>query len=151
MTDGLRKKFWERYPLDELSKPEWEALCDGCGKCCLIKLEDEDSGTVNYTNVACRLFDSETCRCGNYALRKQMVSGCVVLRPENIERNAHWMPSTCAYRLLHEGDPLPDWHPLLTGDPESVHDADISMRGKVLSEFEVEEEDLEDYIIEGLQ
>lgn len=151
MTDGLRKNFWERHPLDELTKPEWEALCDGCGKCCLIKLEDEDSGEVNYTNVACRLFDSETCRCGNYALRKQMVSGCVVLTPENIERNAHWMPTTCAYRLLHEGDPLPGWHPLITGDAESVHDADISMRGKVLSEYEVEEEDLEDYVIEGLQ
>jgi uncharacterized cysteine cluster protein YcgN (CxxCxxCC family) len=151
MTDGLRKKFWERFSLDELTKPEWEALCDGCGKCCLIKLEDEDTGTVNYTNVACRLFDSDTCRCGNYPLRKQMVSGCVVLQPENIERNAHWMPTTCAYRLLQEGAPLPDWHPLITGDPDSVHDADISMRDKVLSEFEVEEEDLEDYIIEGLQ
>ena len=151
MTKDLREKFWERFPLDELTKPEWEALCDGCGKCCLIKLEDDDSGEVNYTNVACRLFDPQTCRCGNYALRKQMVSGCVVLTPENIERNAHWMPTTCAYRLLHEGSPLPDWHPVLTGDPDSVHDADISMRGKVLSEYEVEEDDLEDYIIDGLQ
>jgi uncharacterized cysteine cluster protein YcgN (CxxCxxCC family) len=149
--DAPRKNFWTRFELEDLTKPEWEALCDGCGKCCLLKLEDEQTGDVAYTNVACRLFDSETCRCGNYALRKQLVAGCVVLTPDNIARNAHWMPTTCAYRLLHEGQPLPDWHPLISGDPESVHDADISMQGKVLSEYEVTDEDLEDHVIEGLQ
>jgi uncharacterized cysteine cluster protein YcgN (CxxCxxCC family) len=148
---NLRKNFWKKFDIGDLSKPEWEALCDGCGKCCMIKLEDHETAEVKYTNVACRLFDAETCRCGNYALRRQMVAGCVVLTPENIERNAHWMPGTCAYRLLQNGDPLPDWHPLITGNSDSVHTANISMQGNVLFEYEVAEEDLEDHIVEGLQ
>lgn len=148
---ALRKNFWQNYDLTELSKAEWEALCDGCGKCCLIKLEDEDTGELKYTNIGCRLFDDSTCRCGNYALRRQLVAGCVVLTPQNIERNAHWMPSTCAYRLLQEGGDLPDWHPLITGTRDTVHSAGISMRGKTVSEYEVEEDDLQDYVIEGLQ
>lgn len=148
---ALRKNFWQNYDLTELSKAEWEALCDGCGKCCLIKLEDEDTGELKYTNIGCRLFDDSTCRCGNYALRRQLVARCVVLTPQNIERNAHWMPSTCAYRLLQEGGDLPDWHPLITGTRDTVHSAGISMRGKTVSEYEVEEDDLQDYVIEGLQ
>ena len=115
------------------------------------KLEDDETGDVHYTNIACRLFDDKTCSCGNYPLRKQMVAGCVVLTPENIERNAHWMPSTCAYRLLEEGGILPDWHPLITGNPQSVQDADISMHEKTVAEYEVNEDDFEDYVIEGLQ
>ena len=115
-----------------------------------MKLEDGDSGKVVFTNISCRLFDSEDCRCGQYALRKQMVAGCVVLTAENIERNAYWMPRTCAYRLRHEGKPLPEWHPLVSGNPETVHEAGISMRGKVTAEFEVDEDDLEDYVIEGI-
>ena len=99
--------------MTEMTQPEWEALCDGCGKCCLLKLEDEDTNEVKFTNVACRLFDDSTCRCQNYALRKQMVSGCVVLTPENIERISHWMPNTCGYRRIFEGQPLMDWHPLI--------------------------------------
>lgn len=144
-------KFWETKDLTEMTKTEWESLCDGCGKCCLIKLENEDTETLHYTNVGCRLFDDATCTCGNYALRKQMVSGCVILTPENIERNAEWMPSTCAYRLLQEGMPLPEWHPLRTGTQQSVHDAGISMQGRTIPEQDVNEDDLEDYIIEGLQ
>jgi uncharacterized cysteine cluster protein YcgN (CxxCxxCC family) len=147
----LRKNFWETVDLKDMTREEWEALCDGCGKCCLLKLEDADTDQVHYTNIACRLFDDKTCTCGNYALRKQLVAGCVVLTPENLERNAHWMPSTCAYRLIKQGSPLPAWHPLISGDPQSVHDADISMQGKTLAEYEVNEDDLEDYIIEGLQ
>ncbi len=144
-----RPEFWSKQPLDALTRPEWEALCDGCGRCCLLKLEDEDSNEIAYTNVACRLFDDQACRCGQYALRKQMVAGCVVLTPENIERHAYWMPETCAYRLRFEGKPLYDWHPLISGDPDSVHRAGISMRGKVVAEYDVDEEDLEDYVIEG--
>jgi len=153
MTDktNLRPKFWETIDLVDMTRNEWEALCDGCGKCCMLKLEDDDDGDVHYTNVACRLFDDKTCRCGNYALRKQLVAGCVVLTPENIERNAHWMPSTCAYRIIEEGNTLPEWHPLISGDPQSVLMAGISMQGKTLAEYEVNEDDLEDHIIEGLQ
>ncbi len=146
----LRPRFWEHHALDDLSKAEWEALCDGCGRCCLLKLEDEDSGDIAYTRIACRLFDPESCRCGNYALRQQLVSGCVVLSPENIERHAYWMPATCAYRRLFEGQGLPDWHPLVSGDPGTVHSAGISMRGKVVAEYDVEEESFEDFVIDGI-
>ncbi len=114
---------------DRHDPAEWEALCDGCGKCCLNKLEDADTGEVEFTRVACRLFDGETCRCGHYAIRKQFVPECVVLTPENIEHNAYWMPRTCAYRLLYEGKPLYDWHPLISGRPASVHEAGVSVRG----------------------
>jgi uncharacterized protein len=108
----LRPRFWERIPLRNLTPAEWEALCDGCGKCCLNKLEDADTGEVAFTRVACRLLDGESCRCGNYAIRKTLVPECVVLTPANIAEIAYWMPRTCAYRLLWEGKPLADWHPL---------------------------------------
>jgi len=147
--ENLRKNFWTRFDLGDLSKDEWEALCDGCGRCCLLKLEDEDTSAIAYTRVSCRLFDPESCRCGNYPLRKQLVAGCVVLTPENIERIAYWMPETCAYRRLFDGATLPDWHPLLTGRTDSVHLAGISVRGNVVPEYDVDEEDLEDYLIEG--
>ncbi|MBZ0128216.1 MAG: YcgN family cysteine cluster protein [Rhodobacteraceae bacterium] len=146
---SLRPKFWT-LPLEDLSKPEWEALCDGCGRCCLLKLEDEDTGDIVFTSVACRLFDAETCTCGQYALRKQMVAGCVVLSPENIARNAYWMPATCAYRLRFEERPLYPWHRLISGRADSVHAAGISMRHKVLAEYEVDTDDLEDYLIEDM-
>jgi len=139
---GLRSRFWEKTALEDMSKPEWEALCDGCGKCCLLKMEDEDTGDVYYTDIACRLFDIEKCGCSSYALRRQLVADCVSLTPENIGRNAHWMPSTCAYRLLHEDRPLYDWHPLLTGDANSVHQAGASVAGAVVAEYEVDDDDL---------
>jgi uncharacterized protein len=145
---GLRAEFWRRYPLDELTRPEWEALCDGCAKCCLVKLEDEDSGEVAYTNVACRLLDMGTCRCGNYPLRQQLVGGCVALGRENLEEVLTWMPRTCAYRLVHEGRDLEPWHPLLSGDPESVHRAGISLRGRMVAEYAVDEDDWPDHVIE---
>lgn len=145
---GLAPRFWERKPLSAMSRREWEALCDGCGKCCLNKLEDEDTGEVALTCVACRLLDDESCRCAHYENRHQFVPDCIVLTPENLDRNAYWMPATCAYRLLWEGRPLHDWHPLISGDPASVHRAGVSARGRTLSEFDVPEEEWDEHIIE---
>lgn len=146
--DGLQPRFWERKPLAKLSDREWEALCDGCGKCCLNKLEYEDTGEVELTRVACRLLDDETCRCAHYENRHQFVPDCIVLRPDNLDSHAYWMPRTCAYRLLWEGRPLYDWHPLISGTAESVHRAGVSVRGMTVSEFDTPEDDWEDYIIE---
>jgi hypothetical protein len=145
---SLAPRFWERKPLNKLSRAEWEALCDGCGKCCLNKLEDEESGEVALTRVACRLLDDASCRCAQYEIRHQFVPDCIVLKPENLDSHAYWMPQTCAYRLLWQGRPLPDWHPLITGDPDSVHKAGVSVRGMTVSEFDTPEDDWEDHIIE---
>ena len=144
----LRPRFWERVPLQKMSPPEWEALCDGCGKCCLNKLEYADTGEMVFTRVACRLLDDETCRCAHYEIRKQIVPECVVLTPQNIEQNAYWMPRTCAYRLLWQGKPLHDWHPLISGDPNSVHKAGVSMRHATVGEMEIPVEDWEDYAVD---
>ncbi len=146
--DGLRPRFWERVPLRNLAPREWEALCDGCGKCCLNKLEDEETAKVVFTRVACRLLDDELCRCVHYETRKQIVPECVVLTPENIADIAYWMPRSCAYRLLYEGKPLYDWHPLISGDPETVHAAGMSVRGWTVPEFDVPVEDWEDHVID---
>lgn len=153
MTDpidrsGLAPRFWETKPLKAMSPREWEALCDGCGKCCLNKLEDEDTGQVELTCVACRLFDDTTCRCAQYEIRHQFVPECIVMTPANIDEHAYWMPRTCAYRLLWQGKPLHDWHPLISGTPESVHAAGVSMKGRTVPEFEIDEDDWEDHIIE---
>ena len=146
--DKLRPQFWETVPLRKMNPREWEALCDGCGKCCLNKLEDPDTAEIAFTRVACRLLDGETCRCAQYDIRKQIVPECVVLTPKSLPDSAYWMPQTCAYRLLFEGKPLFDWHPLISGDPNSVHDAGVSMWRRTVPEFEVPEEEWEDYIIE---
>ncbi|MFY1710406.1 YcgN family cysteine cluster protein [Tritonibacter mobilis] len=146
--DGLAPKFWEKKPLKKLSPREWEALCDGCGKCCLNKLEDEDTGEVALTRVACRLLDDQTCQCAHYETRHSFIPECIVLKPENLDTHAYWMPQTCAYRRLWEGNSLPDWHPLVTGDPDSVHRAGVSVRGMTVSEFDTPLEEWEDYIIE---
>ncbi len=143
----LRRHFWQ-MPLSKLSPDEWEALCDGCGKCCLNKLEDEESGEVALTRVACRLLDDVTCRCGQYDIRKTLVPECIQLKPETMADVAYFMPETCAYRLRHEGKPLYHWHPLVSGDPQSVHDAGVSVRGITVPEFEVPEEEWEEHIIE---
>mgnify|MGYP000877986295 FL=1 len=145
---ALRPRFWERFPLTKLTQPEWEALCDGCGKCCLNKLEDADTGEVFFTRIACRLLDDATCRCSNYEGRKAIVPECVVLTPSTLKDISYWMPKSCAYRRLNEGRGLADWHPLVSGDPESVHRAGISVRGQTLGEFEVPEDDWEDHIID---
>ena len=146
--DGLRAKFWEKVALQNLSPKEWEALCDGCGKCCLNKLEDPDTQEIAFTNVACRLLDDTTCRCAQYDIRKQFVPDCVHLTPKNIADIAYWMPQTCAYRLLFEGKQLYDWHPLISGTAETVHDAGVSVLNRTVPEFEIPEEDWEDHIIE---
>jgi hypothetical protein len=146
---GLRPEFWRRFPLESLPRDEWEALCDGCGKCCLIKLEDEDDGRIAYTSIACRLLDLDTCRCGAYALRRQLVPGCVTLDADSLDAALAWMPATCAYRLIAEGRDLEPWHPLISGDPGSVHRAGVSMRGRMTPEYEVAEEDWEDFVLRG--
>ena len=125
--------FWQRKKLDEMSQEEWESLCDGCAKCCLHKLQDIDTGELSFTNVACRLLDIGACQCGSYERRATLVPDCVVLNPQNVSE-LFWMPSTCAYRLLAEEKPLPHWHPLVSGDPDSVHRAGISVRGRCISE-----------------
>jgi uncharacterized cysteine cluster protein YcgN (CxxCxxCC family) len=140
--------FWEDKPLSTLSQSEWESLCDGCGRCCLYKLEDIDTGEVHFTNVACRLLDTDTCRCRDYTHRKQKVRDCIVLTPDTIEENLSALPDSCAYRLLLAGKPLPDWHPLISGNPQSVIEAGISMAGRCVSEDEVPEEELEHHLIE---
>jgi uncharacterized cysteine cluster protein YcgN (CxxCxxCC family) len=139
--------FWRDKTLEEMTESEWEALCDGCGRCCLLKLEDADDGSVVYTRIACRLFDERACRCASYTRRVELVPGCVRLTPESIRETARWMPSTCAYRLLAEGRDLPEWHPLVSGDPDTVHTAGVSVRGWTIPEYEVHEEDYEDHVI----
>ena len=146
--DGLRTDYWRHVPMAKMTRAEWEALCDGCGKCCLNKLEDEDSGEVALTRVACRLLDDATCLCSQYPIRHQFVPECIILTPKTIAANLYWLPQTCAYRLVTEGRDLFDWHPLKSGNSETVHDAGVSVRGITVPEFEVPEEDWEDYIIE---
>ncbi len=129
-------KFWEDLPLEKLDRAQWEALCDGCGKCCIHKLEDEETGELHATNVACRLLDRRMGRCSDYKHRHAYVPECVRLTVRNVPE-IEWLPSTCAYRLRSEGKPLPDWHYLVSGDPESVHTAGQSTRGWTVSEDDV--------------
>ena len=138
-------RFWEEKSLAELSHEEWESLCDGCGKCCLIKLENADSKEILYTDIACKLLDCETCRCMNYPKRKEIVPDCVILRPDNLEQ-LPWMPDTCAYRLIYEGKPLFDWHPLISGDSDSTHEAGVSVKGKVVKEGDVPQSEYPNHI-----
>ena len=126
--NSASQDWWDK-PLSELSADQWELLCDGCGKCCMAKLQDADTGKIYYTNIACKLFDAEQCCCTDYGHRTQRVSGCVSLSLERLHE-FEWLPSTCAYRLRLDGLPLPDWHPLQSKDKESVHATGISMRGK---------------------
>jgi len=145
---GLVEKFWQRKSMEQMSQKEWEALCDGCGKCCLNKLEDEDTGEVALTRIACRLLDDSTCRCAQYDIRHQFVPECIVMTPSNIKEHMYWLPQTCAYRLVHEGRDLEPWHPLISGIAQSVHDANVSVQGMTIPEFEIADEDWEDHIIE---
>ena len=139
--------FWRRKSLAELSATEWESLCDGCGRCCLNKLEDEDTGRVYYTDVGCRLLDAATCRCKDYRNRSEQVDDCVKLSPDNVAA-LKWLPPTCGYRLVAHGRDLYWWHPLVSGDPDTVHAAGISVRGRVaISEEDLAIEDYEDRIV----
>jgi hypothetical protein len=140
----MRDRFWERFGLGELSREEWEALCDGCGKCCLHKLEDEETGRLYRTNVACRLLDGTSCRCSDYANRKARVPDCVSLRPGLVAK-LEWLPSSCAYVRVDRREPLPAWHHLVCGDRERIHEVGASVRGWTISEDEAG--DLEDHII----
>jgi uncharacterized cysteine cluster protein YcgN (CxxCxxCC family) len=131
---ALRDRFWE-LPLADLSREEWESLCDGCGRCCLHKIEDADSGEIADTNVACKLLDTDTARCSDYRHRKAYVPDCLRLTLKIVDE-VEWLPETCAYRRRAAGRPLPEWHHLLTGDREAVHRAGASVAGRVISERE---------------
>lgn len=140
----MRERFWE-LPIESLDREEWEALCDGCGKCCLHKLEDEETGEIHATNVACKLLDAHSARCTHYRGRRAFVPDCVRLTSSSVAALA-WLPSTCAYRLRSEGKPLPDWHYLVCGDREAVHRAGMSTRGWTVPEGEAG--DLEHHLVE---
>lgn len=138
--------FWKSVTLEEMSEKQWESLCDGCGRCCLNKLENEDTGEIIWTNVACSLLDDETCRCKNYENRSNLVPDCIQLTPETV-RALTWLPATCAYRLVREGKDLHWWHPLVSGDADTVHKAGISVRQKTVSEDGMAIEDYENHLV----
>jgi uncharacterized cysteine cluster protein YcgN (CxxCxxCC family) len=140
--------FWQTKSLQEMTREEWESLCDGCGRCCLRKLENKKTGKIYYTTVSCYLLDTRRCRCVSYADRTRLVEDCTELTPAKIKR-VRWLPETCAYRLLAQNKALCWWHPLVSGDPASVHAAGISVKDRVISEEYVHPEDLEYYIVEG--
>lgn len=136
----MTEKFWETIPLDEMNAEQWESLCDGCGKCCTQVVEDEDTGEYHRLAVSCRLLDIDTCRCCDYTNRLALIEGCVQVTPE-LAHTAEWLPRTCAYRKLAHGEPLEWWHPLVSGDPETVHEAGVSVRDRVVSEEHVSDEE----------
>ena len=148
MTDSqpTQPPWWATKTLEQMTPEEWESLCDRCGQCCLHKLEDEDTHEVYYTSVACTLLDTNNCQCRNYSNRKQIVPECTTLAIKDIA-HFHWLVPTCAYRLISKGRPLFDWHPLVSGSSESVHQAGISVRGWAQSENDLAGDDLRDYII----
>jgi uncharacterized cysteine cluster protein YcgN (CxxCxxCC family) len=140
--------FWKTKSLEQMTDSEWESLCDGCGRCCLSKLEEEDTGEIFFTHVGCRLLDGTTCRCRDYDNRSAQVEDCVRLTPQNV-REITWLPPTCGYRLVADGRDLYWWHPLVSGDPDTVHSAGISVRGRVqASEADVPDSELEDHIVQ---
>ena len=147
MTNGDARPFWKVRKLTEMSKSEWESLCDGCGRCCLNKLEDWDTGEIYWTNVACSLLDCHSCRCSDYENRFAKVPDCISLDAEKVE-TLTWLPPTCAYRLVSEGRDLYWWHHLVSGSPETVHQAGVSIRYKTISEDDIDEDDLPDRITE---
>ena len=138
--------FWQRKSLDEMTRAEWESLCDGCGRCCLLKLEDEDTAEIHLTRLSCKLHDVGSCRCKDYSRRHVEVPDCVAIDPAKV-RQLGWLPATCGYRLIERGEPLQWWHPLVSGAPETVHQAGISVRGWALSETRVRPEQIHRYII----
>ncbi len=150
MTVEAVKPFWETLPLDHMSAQQWESLCDGCGLCCLQKLEDESDGEIYYTDVACRLLDNNTCCCKQYADRAAHVEQCMVLTPNNLAQSLRWLPDTCAYKLLAQKQSLPVWHPLVSGDSareSGVHAAGVSARGRCVSELQVDADRLDERVV----
>lgn len=141
-----QNRFWQNKTLEQMNQQEWEALCDGCGKCCLHKLEDEESQEIAYTRVICRYFDEKSCQCQVYEQRLLLVPQCVKLKPQNLQE-LPWMPATCAYRLLYEGKSLPAWHPLLSGDRRAITESGNTVTGKVISEEFVHEDGYDEHII----
>jgi uncharacterized protein len=142
--------FWQRKTLDEMSPTEWESLCDGCGRCCLLKLEDEDTAEIHLTRLSCKLLDVGNCRCKDYPKRHEQVPDCVAINPAKV-RELSWLPATCGYRLIGAGEPLQWWHPLVSGSADTVHQAGISVRGWALSETRVKAEHIQRYIIRDFQ
>jgi uncharacterized protein len=140
--------FWRNTTLDRLTPDQWEALCDGCGRCCLQKLRNPTTGKIHYTWVACHLLDTRTCRCTAYLLRHTLVPDCLQLTPDTI-LELRWLPRTCAYRLVAEKKALPQWHPLVSGDPRSVHTAGISVRRRAISEQYVHPDDVDNFRVKG--
>ena len=144
------KPFWKTKTLEEMSEKEWESLCDGCGRCCLVKLEEEDTGEILLTRLACKLLDIGSCRCSNYPNRFALMPDCGDLNAGNV-RQTTWLPSTCGYRVIAEGRDLAWWHPLISGDPNTVHQAGISVRGFAMSEAKVKPDNYERYIINDFE
>lgn len=142
----MQARFWEKRSLAEMNAEEWEALCDGCARCCLHKLEDMDTGRIHYTRVVCSYLDEARCRCRDYANRSRLMPNCLHLTPEMVP-GCSWLPETCAYRRIAEGRGLADWHPLVSGDPETVHQAGISVRGRVLSDAWVHPDAYAEHVI----
>ena len=136
--EKLEKPFWETKTLEEMTQKEWESLCDGCGKCCLIKLEDASTKELFYTDVSCHLLDARTCQCKDYKHRRKLVDDCLQIGVEDVE-DFRWLPKTCSYRLLHEDKNLPKWHYLISGDRNTVHEKKMSVKNRVVSEMEVME------------
>ncbi len=148
--DIIEIPFWKKKSLAEMTKVEWEALCDRCGKCCLHKVEYEDTGEVYYTDIICKYLDEKTCLCREYERSAELVPDCIKVGPEDV-KGFFWLPSTCAYRLIFEGKDLEKWHILFSCDPESVHEAGVSVRGKVVKESSVSEDEIDDHIIDWVR
>ena len=149
-SEDIPDKFWQSKSLEQMSPEEWELICDGCGKCCLHKLEDESSQEISYTRVICRYFDESSCRCQVYSTRKTLVPACVILKPDNL-KDLPWMPATCAYRLLYEGKKLPDWHPLISGSRLEIEESGNTVSGKVISEEFVHEDGYEEHLVKWVE
>ena len=143
-------EFWEEKTLAEMSQSEWESLCDGCARCCMIKIEDEEDGAVYHTGLVCHLLDVEACRCTRYPERHDIVRDCIEFTVD-LAGQLKWLPKSCAYRRLAEGRSLADWHPLVSGDPESVHSAGISVRDRVIPVQHVHEDELPDHIVDWVE
>lgn len=140
-------QFWLTTPFDQMTEQQWESICDGCAQCCAHKLQDEDTDEIFYTNIVCRYLDSKKCQCSVYSERHTYVPDCIKITPQNA-KTLTWIPETCGYKLLANGKSLPDWHPLMTGDPLSVQQANMTVTNKVISEADIVMDDLEDYLVE---